>query len=251
MKISVVVPVFNEESTVCHAVERASNVLRNWTAVRDDYEIIVVDDGSSDRTHARLHEAYAATNHVRLLRLPQNRGKGAAVTRGVAESRGSVVVIQDADLEYDARDLPRLLQPILDGDADAVFGSRFRGGKRRPLGQYLANRAITRLSNALTQLRLSDVEVGYKAFRGDLLRALPLRSERFGFEPEVTARLARIPGIRVHEVDVSYVGRNYANGKKVTWRDGVVALWWVLKYNAESAREPHPSRVVTHPQSSK
>lgn len=250
MKVSVVMPVFNEQHTVCTVIHQVGAALSLLHEVGKDYEIIVVDDGSSDETRARLLAEHTETPGVRLLFLPQNRGKGAAVSRGITESTGAVVVVQDADLEYDPRDLGRLLGPIFEGRADVVFGSRFRGETGRVLyfHHYLANRAITFLSNACTNLNLTDIEVGYKAFRGELVRGLPLTSQRFGFEPEVTARVAWLPGVRVYEVGVSYFGRTYADGKKLTWRDGVAAVWWVLKYNAAEAWRRPGSRSAAPPQ---
>lgn len=239
MKLSVVIPVFNEARTVRGVIDRVSRALVASPQVGADFEIIAVDDGSTDGSAEILATAARELARVKLVSLPRNRGKGAAVARGIRESRGAAVVIQDADCEYDPRDLERLLSPIFEGHADVVFGSRFRGEASRVLyfHHYLANRMITFLSNACTNLNLTDIETGYKAFRGELVRGLSLESERFGIEPEVTAKVARIPRVRVYEVGISYFGRTYEDGKKVTWRDGVAALYWVVRYNLSAARE--------------
>lgn len=233
LQVSVVIPVFNEERTICQVIENVRHALTQLSGVEGAFEIFVVDDGSTDSTRRLLEGAYAHAPDIHLLFQPKNRGKGAAVARGVAESRGAIVVIQDADLEYDPRDLRFLFAPIFENRADVVFGSRFRGRSARVLyfRHYLANRALTFVSNVFTNLNLTDVEAGYKAFRGDLIRGLTLESARFGFEPEVAAKVARIPGVRVYEVGISYFGRTYEEGKKVTWRDGVAALWWIAKFN--------------------
>jgi glycosyltransferase involved in cell wall biosynthesis len=196
-------------------------------------EIIVVDDASTDATGeilARL--ATPDARDLRLIRHPANRGKGAAVRSGIAAARGEIVLIQDADLEYDPRDYPMLLEPILEGQADVVFGNRFHGGgPHRVLyfWHYVANRGLTLLSNIVTGINLSDMEVGYKVFRTEILRRLELRSERFGFEPEITVKVARLR-CRIYEVPIRYYGRTYEEGKKITWRDGVAALYHILRY---------------------
>ena len=224
--LSVVVPVFNEAATV-------RELLRRVTASPVRKEIVVVDDGSTDGTREILaSEASASGDTVlRVILHPANRGKGAALRTGFAAARGDVVVVQDADLEYDPAEYPRLLAPILDGRADAVFGSRFLSGDHRVLyfQHRLGNALLTFLSNLATNLNLTDMETCYKAVRRPLLQALPLREDRFGFEPEVPARLARA-GARIYEVPVSYSGRTYEEGKKIGWRDGVRALWCIWKY---------------------
>jgi glycosyltransferase involved in cell wall biosynthesis len=224
-------PVYNEEKTIGEIVRRLGAVDLGVL----EKELIIVDDGSRDGslTAMRAIEALPPPGiaSIRLLVHPRNRGKGAALRSAVRLATGSFAVIQDADLEYDPTDLRRLLEPLLDGRADAVFGSRFLGGPQRVLyfWHYVANRVITLLSNMLTNYNCSDIETGYKAFRMDVLKALRLRSDRFGIEPEITARLAR-GRYRLYDVPISYSGRTYEEGKKITWRDGVAAFWWIVRY---------------------
>lgn len=222
MKLSVVIPVYNEAGTIVEVIRRVRNT---------PYapEIIVVDDGSTDGTTDTLHELVG--NGVTVLRHEVNRGKGAALRTGFAHVTGDIVIIQDADLEYDPRDYPKLLEPLLDGRADVVYGSRFLGGPHRVLlfWHSVGNRVLTLLSNALTNVNLTDMETCYKAFRADLLNELKFRSDRFGFEPEFTAKVARL-GCRIYEVPISYSGRSYSEGKKITWRDGVAALFTILRF---------------------
>jgi glycosyltransferase involved in cell wall biosynthesis len=191
----------------------------------------VVDDGSTDGTAASL-APFSSDARVRLLRQPENAGKGAAVRRGFAAATGDLVVVQDADLEYDPRQLGKLIAPILDGRADVVFGSRFLGGEPHRVlffWHMVGNRALTLLSNAVTNLNLTDMETCYKVFRADVLRRIRLEEDRFGFEPEVTAKVARL-GVRIYEVGIGYSGRTYEEGKKIGWKDGVHALWCIVKY---------------------
>jgi glycosyltransferase involved in cell wall biosynthesis len=220
----VIVPAFNEAETID---ELLSQVLASPVVA----EIIVVDDGSTDGTRERLRDVESRESRIRVVFHEKNRGKGAAVRTGIAEARSEIVVIQDADLEYDPSEYPVLLQPILDGNADAVFGSRFLSGSSRVLyyKHRLGNGFLTFLSNVATDLNLTDMETCYKAVRRDLLQSLELTQERFGIEPELTAKLSRA-GARVYEVPISYRGRTYAEGKKIGWRDGVQAIWCIWKY---------------------
>jgi glycosyltransferase involved in cell wall biosynthesis len=224
--VSVVIPTFDEARTI-------EEVIRRVAAVPFRTEILVVDDGSSDATGAILERLQREIAQLRAFREPVNRGKGAAVRRGIAESRGDFVVIQDADLEYDPSDLPKLLAPLLDGVADVVYGTRLRGGEPQRahlFWHYVGNRFLSLLTNVLFNTTISDMEVGYKAFRGELIRAIRLVSDDFGFEPEVTAKVLRIPGIRLYEVPISYYGRTFAEGKKITWRDGIRAVGTLIRF---------------------
>ena len=234
--LSVVVPAFNERTTI-------ETILGRIAVAPYAKEIVVVDDGSTDGTREYLADvdrgAVTFTGRsgervdVRVVFQPQNQGKGAALRCGFAAVRGEVVIVQDADLEYDPVDYPALLEPILDGEADVVYGSRFLGGPQRVhlFWHYLGNRVLTLLSNALTNLNLSDMETCYKAFRREVIDTIgpTLRSDRFGFEPEITAKIAR-HGYRVYETPISYHGRDYAAGKKITWRDGLAALYHILRF---------------------
>jgi glycosyltransferase involved in cell wall biosynthesis len=227
MQVSVVVPVYNEERTVAVLLRR---VLAAGMNLR---EVLVVDDGSSDATREKVKEVSAADPRVRLIAQPHNMGKGAAVRTGFEEAKGEIVVVLDADLEYDPAELPRLLQPIYDGRADVVFGSRFIGGGAHRVHLFwhmIANQMLTLLSNMCTNLNLTDMECCYKAFKREVLADIHLEEERFGFEPEITARVAR-KKVRVYEVGVSYFGRSYAEGKKIGWKDGFRALYCIILYS--------------------
>ena len=225
--VSVIVPAYNEARTIGEIIAQIRSAPLGLPR-----EIIVVDDASRDAT-ATIVETLAGhgDGDLRLLRHPVNRGKGAALRTGLTAARGDIVVVQDADLEYDPRDYPRLLEPILEGHADVVFGNRFHGGPHRVLyfWHYLANKVLTFITNALTGLNLSDMEVGYKVFTADVVRQLSLTAERFGIEPELTIKVARL-GVRIYEVPIRYHGRTYAEGKKITWRDGAAALYHIARY---------------------
>jgi glycosyltransferase involved in cell wall biosynthesis len=226
--VSVIVPIYNEEATLEHVVEEL-------LALGLRLEVLLVNDGSTDGSPAVM--AALAERHpvVKALHQPQNRGKGAAVRRGIDESTGDIVLIQDADLEYSPSDIPALIDPLVSGKADAVFGTRLRGGahpqRAHLFWHYAGNRFLTLLANVLYNTTISDMEVGYKAFRGDLVRGLELVSDDFRIEPELTAKILRIgPSLRLYEVPISYYGRSYAEGKKITWKDGFGAVEALLRF---------------------
>jgi glycosyltransferase involved in cell wall biosynthesis len=224
--LSVVMPAYNEEATLEPIVGR---VLESpWTA-----ELLIVDDGSSDRTVEIATKLAEGDPRVRLVRQPHNMGKGAALRRGFAEATAPFVVVQDADLEYDPAEYGDLLEPLLDGRADVVFGSRFLAGRPHRVLYFwhsVGNRFLTLLSNMFTNLNLTDMETCYKVFRREVIQSIDIEEDRFGFEPEITAKVARA-GHRIYEVGVSYSGRTYAEGKKIGWRDGVRALVCILRYS--------------------
>lgn len=241
-KVSVVIPVYNEKATI-------EEILRRVLDTETSKEIIIVDDCSTDGTRQILEtmaakqtsgEAFVAAQDgadpislgdLQFFFQERNQGKGAALRRGFAGVSGDIVLVQDADLEYDPRDYPKLLEPILDGRADVVYGSRFLGGPQRVhyFWHYVANKMLTLLSDIFTNLKLTDMETCYKVFRREVLKGIEIKSDRFGFEPEITAKIAKGKW-RVYEVPISYAGRTYEEGKKITWKDGVQALWCIVRY---------------------
>jgi glycosyltransferase involved in cell wall biosynthesis len=241
-KISIVIPVYNEKGTI-------EEILRRVQDTEQRKEVIVVDDCSTDGTRQILEnmaarqangEAFAAAQDggeaielrdLRFIFQTTNQGKGAALRRGFAQATGQIVLVQDADLEYDPRDYEKLLEPIVDGRADVVYGSRFLGGPQRVhyFWHYVANRVLTLLSDISTNLKLSDMETCYKVFRREVLQGIELKSNRFGFEPEITAKISK-HNWRIYEVPITYAGRTYEEGKKITWKDGVQALWCIIRY---------------------
>ena len=232
MKLSVVIPVYNENASIAELVKRVR-------ASPVEKEIILVDDCSTDGTRDTLR-TLAAAGDLTVLYHDRNRGKGAALRTGIAAARGDAVVIQDADLEYDPQDYPKLLEPIRNGRADVVFGTRFSGGETHRVLYFwhaLGNKFLTLLSNMLTNLNLTDMEVCYKLFRREVIQQIVIEEDRFGFEPEITAKVARLR-CRIYEVGISYAGRTYEEGKKIGWKDGVRALWCILKYNLGPMRAP-------------
>jgi len=223
--VSIIVPAYNEGPTI-------ADVLRRVAALSFRTEIVAVDDGSVDGTPSILADLSKEIPNLAVI-TQENQGKGAAVRAGIARSQGDVVVIQDADLEYDPRDLPTLIGPIIAGQADVVYGSRLRGGQPQRahlFWHYVGNRFLSLLTNVLFNTTISDMEVGYKAFRGELIRSFELISDDFRFEPEVTAKVLRLPGIRLYEVPIAYYGRSVAEGKKITWRDGIKAVGALIRF---------------------
>jgi glycosyltransferase involved in cell wall biosynthesis len=226
MKLSIVMPVYNERATILEIIRK---VMAAHTAC-SSRELIIVDDASTDGTKELL-KTFLGRADVRVVFHDRNCGKGAAIRTGLEHAGGDLILIQDADLEYDPKDYERLLDPILQDKADVVYGNRFHGEAHRVLYFWhaMGNRILTFISNMITNVNLNDMEVGYKAFRSDVLRKIRLRSDRFGFEPEVTVKMAKL-GCRMYEVPISYYGRTYEEGKKITWRDGVEAIWCLLRY---------------------
>jgi len=226
MKVSIVIPCYNERNTIGKIIDAVRK------APVENREIIVVDDCSQDGTQTVLKEKLSQVVD-RIIYHPVNRGKGAALRSGFAAATGDIIIVQDADLEYSPDDYPVLLEPLLSGKADAVFGSRFMGGRPHRVlffWHMVGNKFLTLLSNMFTNLNLTDMETGYKAFKGSLIKSIQIEEDRFGVEPEIIAKLART-GCRIYEVGISYTGRTYEEGKKIGWQDGVRALYAIIRYN--------------------
>lgn len=222
MKLSVIIPVYNEAGTILEIIQRVKEA-------PFEKEIIVVDDSSTDGTASLLK---GNSEGIKALFHDRNKGKGAAIRTALPHINGDIAIIQDADLEYHPSEYPRLISPILNGVADVVYGSRFQGGTHRVLYFWhsVGNNVVTTLSNMFTNLNLSDMETGYKVFRSEVLKRIKIESSRFGFEPEITAKIAKM-GCRIYEVPISYWGRDYSEGKKINWKDGLAAIYWIIKFN--------------------
>jgi len=244
IRVSVLIAAYNEERTIATVVDRVRSVPL-------DIEVVAVNDGSSDSTGAVIDQLQREGKIEVAIHHPRNRGKGAAIRTAIEAASGDVIVVQDADLEYNPQEFVRLLQPIARGEADAVFGSRFLGGDHRVLYFWhsVGNRLLTLLSNIFSNLNLSDMETGYKMVSAPLLKSLILTSNRFGFEPEITARLAQARA-RVWEIGISYSGRTYAQGKKINWKDGAAAVWHIIRFNLFPPSMPmaHTSRAPSTPE---
>jgi len=234
-KLSIVIPVYNEEQFI----QQSLTIISSANCMKLEKEIIIVDDGSTDKTPDKIKNfltKHSSTVNISAIFKNKNQGKGAALKDGFSKSTGDIVLVQDADLEYSPDDYPIMLEPFLKNDADVVYGSRFISNRPHRVlyfWHYQINLLLTVLSNMLTNLNLTDMETGFKAFKGDLIRKIAnkLESKRFGFEPEVTARIAKIRELKIFEVGISYSGRTYSEGKKIGWRDGVKAVWEIIKYN--------------------
>jgi glycosyltransferase involved in cell wall biosynthesis len=241
MKLTAVIPVYNERATLRLVVEKV-------LAVPLDIEVVCVDDGSKDGSAEILAELAILYPQIKVCLQPRNLGKGAALRRGIQEATGDFVVIQDADLEYDPSDYPLLLEPLIQGNADVVYGSRFQGGRPHRVLYFwhsVANFLLTLLSNCLTNINLTDMETCYKVFRREIIQSIPIEEDRFGFEPEITVKIAK-RRLRIYEVGITYWGRTYEEGKKIGWKDGVRALWCLLKYTfKESSRDASPQTAET------
>ena len=225
--LSVIIPAYNEGKTIDRLIRRVQE-----SPVKK--ELIIVNDGSTDNTRQAL-EAYRGQENIRIFHFEQNQGKGAALQKGFLEARGNAVIVQDADLEYDPGEYLKLLQPIIEGEADVVYGSRFSGKKQRVLyfWHYVGNKFLTLLSNVFTNLNLTDMETGYKVFKREVIQVIAptLQEKRFGIEPEITAKISKLPDIRIYEMPISYAGRTYKKGKKIGWKDGFRAIYSIVKYN--------------------
>lgn len=234
MKLSVVIPVYNEAATIAALIGRVQ-------AVDVPKEVIVVDDGSNDGTRQVLKELEGRYENLRIILQVKNQGKGAALRVGFKQATGDFVLVQDADLEYDPTDYPVLLKPLIEGKADVVYGSRFLTTKEHRVLFFwhsVGNQLLTLISNMFTNLNLTDMETGFKVFKRDIIQSIKLEQNRFGFEPEITVKIARMK-LRIYEVGISYSGRTYEEGKKIGWKDGVKALWCILKYSIKTPRSQY------------
>jgi glycosyltransferase involved in cell wall biosynthesis len=237
-KLSIIIACYNEEKTIAKIIDKINEV---ELIHKTGKEIIVVDDASTDNTFSILtdyQKQFSATS-ISIYQQTKNSGKGSCIRAGIEKATGDIIVIQDADMEYDPSDYNRMLKPILDGNADVVYGSRFCGSEPHRVLFFLhtiGNKFLTFLSNLFTNINLTDMETGYKMFRSDILKQIHLHENRFGFEPEVTAKVSRIKGVRIYEVGISYFGRTYEDGKKIKWKDGFRAMYCILKYNIFSRR---------------
>lgn len=232
-KLSILVPAFNEENTIISILDILNNLELKFNLEK---EIVIINDFSTDKTRILIEEFQLKNPELNLILFNQeyNQGKGAALHKAINLATGDLIIVQDADLEYDPNEYNVLLNPLMAGKADVVYGSRFMGGNPHRILFFwhsIGNKFLTFLSNAFTNLNLTDMETCYKLFRADVLKGMDLKEKRFGFEPEVTAKISRIPGIRIYEVGISYYGRTYAEGKKINWKDGMRALWCIFKYN--------------------
>ena len=235
-KLSILIPAYNEEQTILSVLEVLKDLVLPFSLKK---ELIIVNDTSTDNTRSLIEGFHLNNPDLNLVLYNQefNQGKGAALHKALSLATGELIIIQDADLEYDPNEYEVLLKPIMAGKADVVYGSRFMGGNPHRILFFwhsIGNKFLTFLSNAFTNLNLTDMETCYKLFKADILKSLDLKEKRFGFEPEVTAKICRIPGIRIYEVGISYYGRTYEEGKKINWKDGMRALWCVFKYNITS-----------------
>ncbi len=237
--LSIIIPAYNEENTITSILDKVEEVELNYGYKK---EVIIVNDFSTDKT-VEVVEQYMKDNpgyNIQFYHQPKNMGKGAALHRGIKEAKGELLVIQDADLEYDPQEYNDLLKPFAKGFADVVYGSRFMGGNPHRILFFwhsLGNKFLTFISNMFTNLNLTDMETCYKMFRTEMIQSLNLKEPRFGFEPEVTAKISRIPNVRIYEIGISYYGRTYEEGKKIGWKDGMRAIYCILKYNVFVSRK--------------